>query len=349
MDRRETWFSNRRFGVVLAGVLVLAGCAGSPPAAPPLPPPGTAFRDCAACPEMMVVPAGTYLMGSPPGEKDRDADEGPRHRVTFAAPFALARHALTRRQFAAFVQATGQRTEGGCETWNGTRWASDPAVSWRDPGYDQGPEHPVVCISWVDARSYVGWLRAKTGRPYRLPSEAEWEYASRAGDDGPAPWSSMPERACALANVHDRTGARAIASDWEHYDCDDGHPRTSPVGAFPANPFGPFDVLGIEQSVPPPWGMIEWKRQRYSVDFVVRSRWGSVRRPCEDDSTGSELIEYALVPDPSRNWPEELEDGPPKEPAHAACLGWACRPLIDEVILQVVALKDHPNQMIDLE
>ena len=244
MDRRETWFSNRRFGVVLAGVLVLAGCAGSPPAAPPLPPPGTAFRDCAACPEMMVVPAGTYLMGSPPGEKDRDADEGPRHRVTFAAPFALARHALTRRQFAAFVQATGQRTEGGCETWNGTRWASDPAVSWRDPGYDQGPEHPVVCISWVDARSYVGWLRAKTGRPYRLPSEAEWEYASRAGDDGPAPWSSMPERACALANVHDRTGARAIASDWEHYDCDDGHPRTSPVGAFPANPFGLFDVLG---------------------------------------------------------------------------------------------------------
>ena len=126
------------------------------------------FSDCDGCPELVSIPAGTFMMGSPASEPDREDDEGPVRRVTVGA-FALGRTEVTRAEYAAFVAATGHGSGGGC------------MGGWREPGFVQGGDHPVVCVSWEDAQAYVAWLSRETGESYRLPSESEWEYAARAG------------------------------------------------------------------------------------------------------------------------------------------------------------------------
>jgi formylglycine-generating enzyme required for sulfatase activity len=119
-----------------------------------------AFRECTDCPEMVVVPAGSFTMGWANYAK-------PQHLVTIGRAFAVGRYAVTRDQFAVFVNETGYTTHSECD--------------WRNPGFAQDGTHTVVCVTWDDANAYANWLSKKTGRPYRLPSEAEWEYAARAG------------------------------------------------------------------------------------------------------------------------------------------------------------------------
>ena len=116
---------------------------------------GEVFRDCDECQEMVVVPAGSFTMGSPSSETKRDSSEGPRHRVTIAAPFAVGKYEVT--------------------------WREHSGRTWRNPGYRQGEREPVVCVSWTDAKAYVHWLLRKAGKRYSLLSEAEWENAARAG------------------------------------------------------------------------------------------------------------------------------------------------------------------------
>ena len=196
-----------------------------PPALPTGP-----FRDCSECPEMTVVPAGTFVMGSPSGEAGRAPSEGPQHRVKISHPFALGTHEVTRDQFAAFVAATHQVVTG-CEARGGIK-AKD-AKSWHDPGFAQSGGDPVVCVSLGDAHRYAAWLSAKTGHEYRVPSEAEWEYAARGGTASAYFWGDDPDRACDFANVDD-----------SHATCRDHVRFTAPAGHFRANPFGLFDTAG---------------------------------------------------------------------------------------------------------
>src|SRR5215472_15845058 len=134
--------------------------------------PGQAFRECAKdCPEMVVVPAGEFMMGSPPTEKGRMPDEGPRHRVTIARPFAVSKYDVTFNDWDACVSVGGCPREGR---------AGD--VDW---GRDT---RPVIYVSWDDAQQYVAWLSQMTGKPYRLLSDAEFEYAARAGTQTAYPW-----------------------------------------------------------------------------------------------------------------------------------------------------------------
>lgn len=200
---------------------------------------------------MVPLPAGRFVMGAADSEEDCEhlADEfrdrsRPQREVTIGR-FAAGRHEVTRAQFQAFVEATG-RAMGGCFFWAGTRFESDDARSWRDPGFAQDDSHPAVCTSWDDASAYARWLSAKTGRPYRLLSEAEWEYAARAGTTTSRFWGDDGHRSCAYANGADRaTAARAPeAGAFGIADCDDGHAHTAPVGSFPANSFGLHDMLG---------------------------------------------------------------------------------------------------------
>ncbi|MDZ7792064.1 MAG: formylglycine-generating enzyme family protein [Xanthomonadales bacterium] len=127
----------------------------------PSPIPGEVFRDCPDCPEMVVIPSGSFQMGSPSSEPQRDSDEGPQHRVSVPA-FALAKTEVTFAQWDACV------SDGGC--------SHRP----EDRGWGRG-NRPVMNVNWNDAQEYVRWLSRKTGADYRLPSEAEWEYAARAG------------------------------------------------------------------------------------------------------------------------------------------------------------------------
>ena len=135
------------------------------------------FKDIEDGPEMAVAPAGKFMMGSPEDEPERSEDEGPQHEVTIPEPFAIGRCAVTRGQFAAFVASTGYDAGTG-------------ARSWREPGFAQDDNHPVARVSWNDAQAYVAWLSKACGASYRLPSEAEWEYACRAGTVTPFWWGS---------------------------------------------------------------------------------------------------------------------------------------------------------------
>ena len=171
---------------------------------------GSVFRDCAECPEMVVVPAGSYRMGSPMDEAERDADEGPVHRVTIDEPFAVGRYEVT------FAQWDACHADGGCS------YRSD------DQGWGRG-NRPVIDVSWNDAQEYVGWLSGETGRAYRMLSESEWEYVARAGTTTRYWWGDDIG--------HNRANCNGCGSRWDAR-------QTAPVGSFSANAFGLYDVHG---------------------------------------------------------------------------------------------------------
>ena len=212
-----------------------------------------ASRDCDACPEMVMIPGGEFMMGSPVGEPERGDDEGLQRRVR-VKPLALGKTEVTVAQWRQFTRASGYLTEAernvlatGCFTWEpeDPAWAWRAGRSWREPGWRQKDNEPVVCVSWVDAQAYVGWLDQQSGvKGWRLPSEAEWEYAARAGSTTGRPWGDDPGMACTYANGTDRTkGPRGRA--WtEPHACKDGHWYAAPVGSFRPNAWGLHDMLG---------------------------------------------------------------------------------------------------------
>ncbi|MCX7170356.1 MAG: formylglycine-generating enzyme family protein [Proteobacteria bacterium] len=207
--------------------------------------PGDAFKDCADCPEMVVVPAGNFSMGSPGDETGRFEVEGPVHKVTLRRDFALGKTHVTRGQFALFVNATGHDAGNKCYTFEDGKYLERSGRSWRDPGFPQQDTHPAVCLNWSDARAYAEWLSKKTGKTYRLPSEAEWEYAARAGTGTARYWGDSPDQACGYANVMDSTGKASVPGvTWEVHDCSDGHAYTSPAASFKPNSFGLYDMIG---------------------------------------------------------------------------------------------------------
>lgn len=225
--------------------------------------PAVGFADCPECPRMVAVPAGRFTMGTSPGEEERErlADEfrgrsEPRREIAVAR-FALGAYEVTRAQYRRFVEATGRRTDG-CFVWSGTAFVHEAARSWRNPGFDQADDHPAVCVSWEDAQAYVEWLGSRTGNRYRLPSEAEWEYAARAGSASIRVWGDDPSAACAHANGADRTARQRAPSaiEREIHDCSDGFPHTAPVGSLRPNAFGLYDMLGNAAE----WTQDCWRR-----------------------------------------------------------------------------------------
>jgi formylglycine-generating enzyme required for sulfatase activity len=216
---------------------------------------GKVFRDCPVCPEMVVIPAGSFVMGSSAEEKSwaashggsmgAVADEAPQHQVSLPS-FALGRHDVTRAEYAAFVRETGYPAGDGCGRGHAIfKWEKDPKVTWENPGHAQTDRDPVVCVSWQDARAYVAWLNRKAHRgaasangPYRLPSEAEWEYAARAGTTTKFYWGDDD----ADAPVHAWFNANSGCQNIHGLLCDGG--QTHPVGAKPPNAFGLYDMAG---------------------------------------------------------------------------------------------------------
>ena len=130
---------------------------------------GERFKDCVDCPEMVVVPAGTFLMGSPPSEPEREGERENQVQVTIARPLAIGAFAVTRGEFGAFVAATDHKLDEGCYFWTGTTWEERTDRSWQDPGFAQDDRHPVTCIDLNAAKAYAAWLSIKTGKSYRLP------------------------------------------------------------------------------------------------------------------------------------------------------------------------------------
>ena len=198
-------------------------------------PAGTKLRDCDECPELVVVPPGSYMMGSPNSEAKRSSDEGPRHRVTLDLPLAVGVYEVTRGEYSRFVSETGHAAGNSCRTYKGGEWKERSGRHWKKPGFSQTKRHPVVCVNWEDAKAYVRWLSRQTGQTYRLLSESEWEYVARAGTAGPF-----------------HTGA-TISTKQANYDGKHTYgsgrkgryrKKTTPVGKFAANAFGLHDVHG---------------------------------------------------------------------------------------------------------
>jgi formylglycine-generating enzyme required for sulfatase activity len=198
------------------------------------------FKDHEHGPEMVVVPAGSFTMGSPLNEPERESwlkgCESPQHKVTIAQPFAVGRHAVTRGQFAAFVNNAGHEMEGGADVWKGDKWEHDPNGSWRKPGFAQDDSHPVVCVDWDDANAYAAWLAQVTGRSYRLLTGAEREFVTRAGTATPFWWGSSVTPAQANYDGNHVYAGGGSKGQWRK--------ATVPVGSFAANPWGLYNVHG---------------------------------------------------------------------------------------------------------
>lgn len=235
---------------------------------------GTEFRDCDACPMMVVVEGGSFKMGSLEGEEGRP--EGPIHDVTIGQDFAVGKFEVTNGEFARFVEETGYTQEKNCVIWTG-KWEALPDSSWRNPGYGRAPadSEPVGCMSWHDAKAYIAWLSRKAGKTYRLPSEAEWEYVARAGSSTRFPWGDDADDICKRVNLFDESGRRASALSYVAAECDDGYPFTAPAGSFAPNRFNLHDVIG---------NVWEWTEDCYVVPYPPGHADGSsvqVEGACE--------------------------------------------------------------------
>lgn len=263
----------------LALAIAFAPAAGAGPLDTPSLRGGAAFRDCPDCVEMAVIPPGSFNMGSSLDERAREgvpeafaSREGPQHRVTIPRAFALARYEITRAQYARFVSATHRPDPPGCGVHDAKAdsWAEKPGYSWRKPSFDQTDQHPAACISWQDATDYAAWLAKTTGKPYRLASEAEWEYAARGGTTTARYWGDAAELACQQANIMTSATVEKLGTprSWtKQLVCmDDSHAFTEPVGSYAPNPFGLYDMIG---------NVFEWVQDCYHPNYVGAPTDGS--------------------------------------------------------------------------
>jgi len=215
--------------------------------------------------KLVLVSAGEFMMGSSPEEikswndsfkqqdQSRNIDnEGPQHRVRITQPFYLGVHHVTVGQFRKFVTVTGYRTNAergenkgalGMDSTTGQP-AFKAEYSWRNSGFQQSDEHPVVCVSWNDAVAFCEWLSRQERKNYRLPTEAEWEYACRAGTTTRYWFGDDQEKVAEVANVADAALKAKFPNVTWTIRANDGYVFTSPVGSFRANPFGLYDMHG---------------------------------------------------------------------------------------------------------
>ncbi len=233
---------------------------------------GQTIKDCDVCPELVVIPAGTFTMGSSAAEQAQAKAAGalskytdwenPQHGVRVQS-FAAGKYAVTRGEFSAFVRTTGYQTEAekgdGCFVAKDNAWKKDGSANWRNAGFRQTDAHPVVCVSWNDAQAYAQWISRSSGQPYRLPSEAEREYMTRAGSQSAFWWGD------------------SISTTQANYDGNysyNGSPKgeyrggTVPVHSFEANPWGLYNVHGNV------WEWVEdWFHESYDGAPTDGSAW----------------------------------------------------------------------------
>ena len=303
----------RRAALLLPALLAaaLAACGSAPPATPaptaapassPAPTAGAAFTDSLGL-RFVRIPAGEFLMGSdespqalaqafPHADPKRLtdlADERPVHRVRITRDFWLGAHEVTLDQFRQFVQASGyvpesvrdgtgaygfnpnydpSRTERG-DLFEGR----DARYSWQNTGFAQTDRHPVVNVTWNDAVAMAKWLSQREGVTYRLPTEAEWEYAARAGTRTRYPAGDPPDVLLNSANTFDRESALRWPR-WREQagPGSDGFPFTAPVGSYPPNAFGLHDMIGNA------W---EWVADWYGENYYARSPVDDPQGPAE--------------------------------------------------------------------
>jgi formylglycine-generating enzyme required for sulfatase activity len=204
--------------------------------------------------QLMRIPAGKFLMGSPETENDRKTDET-QHEVTLSKPFYMGVTHVTVEQFAAFVKDKAYTTDAeadgsstGIEIIGGRVQGGNMAgCSWRNPSFDQKRDYPVVQVSWKDAKAFCAWLSRKSGKTAALPTEAQWEYACRAGTTTTYPWGDNPDDGNGWANCADQSIKKNVPNapaSWTFFNWDDGFVFTSPVANFKANAFGLHDMIG---------------------------------------------------------------------------------------------------------
>lgn len=235
-------------------------------------------RDCEHCPEMVIVPAGTAILGAAASDGFRNSDELPERTFPIRAAFAVSRHEITRDQYEAFVRASHRTVHGDCLTDRTQRgnWVIDPGTTFRDPGFAQKGNDPVACVSWDEAQAYVAWLNTQTRGGYRLLTEVEWEYVARAGasQNVTYPWGSDAAAGCSFANGFDQTTMATYkgldTSGHKVFDplnCSDGWLNTAPVGSLAPNEFGVFDMIG---------NVSEWVGDCHSTSHDALSESGTL-------------------------------------------------------------------------
>jgi len=256
--------------------------------------------------KLVLIPAGEFLMGSPETELENadkhEADESPQHRVRITKPFYLGSHEVTRRQFAQFVAAESYRTEaerdgqGGYGLNAAGNLEQKPEYTWRNLGFQQDDDHPVVNVSWNDAVAYCEWLSGKEGKTYRLPTEAEWEYACRAGTTTKYYHGSDPEGLATIGNVADGT-LKAKHPRLTAIDSRDGYVHTAPVGRFKPNAWGLYDLHGNVRE----W-CGDWYGEKYYGETPLSDPSGPFTGSDRVLRGGSWLLSPAYCRSAYRNW-----------------------------------------------
>lgn len=193
--------------------------------------PGTAFRDCKDCPEMVVLPTGSFMMGTPDDEFGRQDDEGPVHQVTFSQPLAISRFQVLDGEWQVYLKDTGYTMP------DGDKRPGRECIAGR-PRYPMTPRHPAVCMDFKEANDYIAWLSRKTGKQYRLVSESLREYAARGGSEGPFPFPLDRGQGANAGKEYN------IAKYANTYGPADGFANAAPAGSYSPNAFGLYDLHG---------------------------------------------------------------------------------------------------------
>jgi formylglycine-generating enzyme required for sulfatase activity len=254
-----------------------------------------AFADCEGCPEMVLLPGGTFRMGTDTGP----VNERPAHEVTVAR-FAVARTEVTQAQYARFARESGRGPVGPCftDSDHDGRYGYEADKSWADPGLGTGDSYPVTCVNWADANDYADWLSRKTGKPYHLLSEAQYEYALRGGTATDYWWGDDKNAMCAHANGPD-AHVMSLFPRWrDGADCQDGHDFLAPVASYRPNGYGLYDMAGNA------W---EWTADCYVVGYGPQPRDGSAYdngAQCVWRTTRGGSLAYAIQDfrSAARNW-----------------------------------------------
>lgn len=281
-------------------LLIVVVTAGSIQAADP-PKPDVATNSIGL--QLALIPAGEFQMGSHESldeieanyqglnykakleQKILDADEWPQHRVRITKPFRLGVYEVTVGQFRQFCKDSGYKTEAerdGTGGWGINRRGGDfegrrPEYNWQQTGYELTANHPVVNVSWNDARAFCEWLSKKEGKKYRLPTEAEWEYACRAGTKTRYASGDDPESVAKMSNIADASSVTQGLKQFNDYKqfalkANDGYYTPAPVGSFAANAFGLHDMHG---------NVWEWCQDYYDENYYGKSPVDDPKGPAE--------------------------------------------------------------------